>query len=103
MRNSSTRQHHSGGEHGGPAGLGRRHTSVIAERENEVLVGKLPENAEASLPMPWPIRSWLASQRLPSRWFSILALDAISSELTSVITSAGTSRARSTSHRQPGQ
>ena len=50
--------------------------------------------------MPWPIRSWLASQRLPSRWLSILALAAISSELTRVMTSAGTSSAPSES--QPG-
>src|SRR5687768_4425091 len=42
--------------------------SVSADRENEVLGAKEPENAEASLPMPWPTRSWLASQRLPSRW-----------------------------------
>ena len=71
---------------------------VIAERENEVLVGKLPENAEASLPMPWPIRSWPAFQRLPSRWLSILALAAISSELTRVMTSAGASSAANESH-----
>ncbi len=74
--------------------------SVIADRENEALVGKLPENAEASLPTPWPIRSWLASHRLPSRWFSIFALAAISIELTSASTSAGANRARSRS--QPG-
>src|SRR3954469_2024123 len=71
--------------------------SVIAERENDVLVGKLPENAEASLPTPWPTRSWLASQRLPSRWFSILALDAISIELTSASTTEGATSARSVS------
>src|SRR6478736_3896028 len=75
--------------------------SVIAERENEVLVGKLPEKAEASLPTPWPTRSWLASQRLPSRWLSIFALDAISSELTSASTSAGAIRVENWS--QPGQ
>ena len=67
--------------------------SVMAERENEVLVGKAPEKPETSLPTPWPIRSWLASQRLPSRWLSILALAAISSELTSAITTAGASSA----------
>ena len=48
--------------------------SVRAERENEVLVAKAPEKAEASLPAPCPTRSWFASQRLRSRWFSILAL-----------------------------
>src|SRR4051794_20824828 len=75
--------------------------SVSAERENEVLVAKAPEKAEASLPAPCPIRSWLASQRLPSRWLSILALEAISSELTSASTSAGASRLENWS--QPGQ
>jgi len=43
--------------------------------------------------MPWPIRSWAAFQRLPSRWLSIFALAAISSELTSVMTSAGATSA----------
>ena len=38
-----------------------------------ILVAKAPQKAEASLPTPWPTRSWLASQRLPSRWLSILA------------------------------
>jgi hypothetical protein len=75
--------------------------SVMAEREKEALVAKLPHKAEVILPRPWPIRSWLASQRLPSCWLSILALDAISSELTSAITSAGTSRDDSVS--QPGR
>ena len=63
--------------------------SVIADRENDALVGKLPQKADASLPRPWPIRSWLAFQRRPSRWLSIFALDAISSELTRAMTSAG--------------
>src|SRR3954471_15696780 len=54
--------------------------------------------------MPCPIRSWSASQRLPSGWLSILALAAISSELTSASTSAGTTRElSSSSDGQPGQ
>ncbi len=54
--------------------------------------------------MPWPIRSCAAFQRLPSRWLSILALAAISSELTRVMTSAGTTSAPSTLHSgSPGR
>jgi hypothetical protein len=76
----------------------------MADRENDVLVGKLPDRPDTILPRPWPIRSWLASQRLASCWLSILALDAISSELTSVITAAGTSsRLRVSQPGQPGQ
>src|SRR4051812_9638859 len=74
---------------------------VSAEREKEVLVANAPEKAEASLPTPCPTRSWLASQRLPSRWFSILALEAISSELTSASTRAGAIKEENAS--QPGQ
>jgi len=74
--------------------------SVSAERENEVLVANAPERPDVILPTPWPTRSWLASQRRPSRWFSILALAAISSELTSASTSAGASRVENCS--QPG-
>src|SRR6478752_7368674 len=75
--------------------------SVSAERENEVLVAKDPDRPETILPTPWPTRSWLASQRLPSRWFSIFALAAISRELTSVSTSAGAIKVENWS--QPGQ
>ena len=61
-----------------------------AERENEVLVAKLPENAEAILARPWLKSSVLSSQRLPSRRHSMRALDAVSKKLTNAITMAGT-------------
>ena len=61
-----------------------------AERENEVLVAKLPEKAEAILAKPWANSSVLSSQRLPSRRHSMRALEAVSRKLTSAITKAGT-------------
>jgi hypothetical protein len=64
--------------------------SMSAERENDVLVAKLPHRPEASLAKPWPISSRLSFQRLPSRWHSMRALDAVSKKLTKAITMAGT-------------
>ncbi len=75
-----------------------------AERENEVLVAKLPEKAEAILARPWLKSSVLSSQRLPSRRHSMRALEAVSRKLTSAITMAGThSWLRVSSPGQAGQ
>ena len=75
--------------------------SSSAERENDALVGKAPENPATSLASPWPIRSWSWSQRWPRRLLSTLALDAVSRKLTRLITSVGKSSWPSVV--QPGQ
>src|SRR6478735_6102342 len=78
--------------------------SVIAERENEELVGNEPVRPEAILPSPWPIRSWFSFQSLPARALSTLALDAVSRKLTRVIRKAGSSRVPSSlTDSPPGQ
>ena len=74
--------------------------NIKAERENDVLVGKLPDKAEASLDRPCPNNSVLSSQRRPSRWHSMRALEAVSRKLTKAITIAGSHNWLSTS--QPG-
>ena len=58
-------------------------------REKDALVGKAPERPDASLASPWPIRSWFSSQRVPPRWLSTLALEAVSRKLTRVTTNTG--------------
>jgi len=64
---------------------------LSAERAKEELVGKAPLSPAASLPSPWPIRSWFWFQRLPWRSLSTLALEAVSRKLTSVMISVGSS------------
>src|SRR5574343_1370554 len=72
-----------------------------AERENDELVGKAPDSADASLPRPWPIKSWSWSQRWPLRSLSTLALDAVSKKLTRVMTSVGSTNCLRLSQSRP--
>ena len=64
---------------------------LMAERENEALVGNAPLKPDAILAKPWPIKSWFSFHCVPPRWFSTLALDAVSRKLIKVITIAGNS------------
>ena len=65
--------------------------SVMAERENEELVGKDPVRPEEIFARPWPIRSWSSFHSVPALALSTLALEAVYRKLTSVMRKAGSS------------
>ena len=77
---------------------------LMAEREKDALVAKLPHRPLLILARPWPIRSWFSFHCSLERWLSTLALEAVSRKLTSVTTSTGISNEpRSDQGSQPGQ
>jgi glycosyltransferase involved in cell wall biosynthesis len=62
---------------------------LIADLEKEVPVAKLPLKPDAILAKPCPMRSWFSCHKVPSFWFSFLALEAASKKLTNAIKTAG--------------
>jgi hypothetical protein len=77
---------------------------LMAERENEALVAKLPAQAAADLGQSLADQVLVFVPALAERWLSTLALEAVSRKLTSVTTSTGiTSAERLDQGRAPGQ